>query len=219
LVVLLTIIILSYLTGSIPTSIITGKLLKGIDIRDHGSGNAGATNVYRLLGWKAGVFVSIVDIGKGTFATLVISSIRYGGDALPIDIYLVQLIAGVSVVIGHMWTIFAGFKGGKGVATAAGMILGLYPFAVIFSLCVFAIAVFLTGFVSLGSILASATLPVTLFILERYFSQEIPDFLFWFSVGVASMIIIAHHSNIRRLINGTESSFKKKKNNPSVSID
>ncbi len=124
---LTTIIILSYLIGSIPTSIIISKAAKGIDIREHGSGNAGGTNVMRVLGWKHGVLVILLDALKGVLAVIVVARLHYGSmpfeNATPFDDFtLVQIIAGVSAVIGHVWTVFAGFKGGKGIATAVGML-------------------------------------------------------------------------------------------------
>ena len=115
------VIILSYLAGSIPTSIIMGKLLKGIDIREHGSGNAGGTNALRILGWKAGITTMILDIFKGFAATFWFSKFAMDG-SVPI-----MIIAGIAAILGHTYTIFAGFKGGKGVGTAAGMLIALFP--------------------------------------------------------------------------------------------
>ena len=115
--------VLSYLMGSIPTSIIVARCRRGIDIRQFGSGNAGGTNAFRVLGWKAGVFVLLVDISKGLVATMLISRLMYGPipftNKTPFDDYtVVQIIAGISAILGHIWTVFAGFKGGKGMATA-----------------------------------------------------------------------------------------------------
>ena len=120
-------IITAYLVGSLPTAIIAGRLLKKIDIREHGSGNAGATNVFRVLGWKAGLVVLAIDIFKGfVVVQWLVGIVDYNIESL---VYF-QLIAGISAIFGHIWTIFAGFKGGKGVGTAAGVCLGLQPFAV-----------------------------------------------------------------------------------------
>ena len=129
------IIVLSYLAGSIPTSIIVSKLFFGFDIRERGSGNAGGTNAFRILGWKVGLTVMILDLGKGVLATYLISQIRV--DSLSWPMVYVQIIAGSAAVIGHIWTIFAGFRGGKGVGTAAGMLLVLYPISFVISLLIF----------------------------------------------------------------------------------
>ena len=124
-IILGVIIVLSYLVGSIPTSIIMSKAVKGIDIRNYGSGNAGGTNVMRVLGWKHGLFVILLDALKGVLAVVVVARLHQGSipfeNATPFDDFtLVQIIAGIAAVIGHIWTIFAGFKGGKGIATALG---------------------------------------------------------------------------------------------------
>jgi len=151
------IVILSYLAGSIPVSIIISKAVKGIDIREHGSGNAGGTNVMRVLGWKYGLSVIILDALKGAFAVVVIARLFYGPlpfeNVSPFDDFtLVQIIAGVAAVIGHIWTIFAGFKGGKGIATALGMLLMLVTIDMLIAVGVFIIVVSISRYVSLGSI-------------------------------------------------------------------
>ena len=122
------IILLSYLIGSIPTSIIVSKAAKGIDIREYGSGNAGGTNVMRVLGWKYGISVILLDAFKGVLAVIVVARLHYGSipfqNATPFDDFtLIQIIAGFSAVIGHIWTVFAGFKGGKGIATTFQVLL------------------------------------------------------------------------------------------------
>src|SRR5262245_43394874 len=123
---LLAIVILSYLVGSIPTSLIFSRLRKGIDIREHGSGNAGGTNVIRIFGWKAGVVVIALDILKGYVATMVVTKLMYGAlpfnNATPFeDITVVRIIAGCAAILGHVWTAFGNFRGGKGIATAGGV--------------------------------------------------------------------------------------------------
>ena len=137
----LIIVIISYLIGSIPTSLITGKVLRGIDIREHGSGNAGATNVFRVLGWKPGVFVLLLDGFKGFAATYWVSQLSFGPNAVAPEI--LQIIAGCTTIIGHIWTVFARFRGGKGVGTAAGMLIALYPLAFLICIAVFGIFFFL----------------------------------------------------------------------------
>lgn len=195
-------ILLSYLIGSVPTSILAGKLLKGIDIRQHGSGNAGATNVFRVLGWKAGVTVLFIDIMKGVIPTVWVYQI--GLIDLSWQPINAQICAGLAAVFGHIWTIFAGFKGGKGVGTGAGMVIGLAPLAVLIALIVFIITVAATRFVSLGSILASLTLPVVLFVQRFALSQPVPDQLLILSLFIPVLIIYTHRSNVQRLLKGQE---------------
>lgn len=134
---ILLIILLSYLIGSIPTSIILSKLKDGTDIRDYGSGNAGGTNAFRILGWRYGLIVAVVDIGKGIVATVLVSKLRI--DTIPFsNISIIEVFAGLSAIIGHTFTLFAGFRGGKGVATGAGMLIGLNPVAFLICIALFA---------------------------------------------------------------------------------
>ena len=169
---LLFVIVLSYLVGSIPTSIIVSKLVKGVDIRDHGSGNAGGTNTIRLLGWKYGLGVILFDALKGAIAVIFVARLFYGdfpvANHTPFDDFtLVQILAGIAAVIGHIWTVFAGFKGGKGIATALGFLLVLVTTDMLLALVVFGIVVYTTRYVSLGSISAAVSLPIIIFIREN----------------------------------------------------
>ena len=202
------IIILSYLIGSIPTSIIVSKLWKGIDIRKYGSGNAGLTNVIRVIGWKPGGIVGIVDFGKAFIATVYFSKI--GAGSISIDYTLIQIIAGFSAVFGHIWTIFARFKGGKGILTALGMLVGLNPIAAITCLAVFGIVFYFSRYVSLGSITATVSFPIVILIEKHYFYKDISNYLLIFSFLICTLIIYTHRSNIKRLLAGTESKFAKK---------
>lgn len=217
---LATIIILSYLVGSIPTSIIISKLSHGIDIREHGSGNAGGTNVMRVLGWKKGLLVIILDALKGAFAVVVIARLHYGGlpfqNISPFDDFtLVQIIAGIAAVIGHIWTIFAGFRGGKGIATALGMLIMIVTVDMLVALGIFILVVSISRYVSLGSILAALSVPLTLIFRENILHDHIQSYgtLLPFVVAVSLLVVFTHRKNVMRLINGTESkiSFKKKK--------
>ena len=203
--------IVSYLVGSIPTSIIVAKMRRGIDIRQHGSGNAGGTNVIRVLGWKAGVFVIAMDMAKGLLATMVIARLMYGPipfeNKTPFDDFtVVQIIAGCAAILGHIWTLFAGFKGGKGIATAGGMLIGVAPVEVAVSLGVFAIVFLISHYVSLGSLSAAVAFPLTMFFRENIFMVEVPGYntLIFFSIGISLLIIYTHRSNIKRLLRGTE---------------
>lgn len=216
---LATIVILSYLVGSIPTSIIIGKLTKGIDIREHGSGNAGGTNVMRVIGWKQGTLVIILDALKGAFAVVVVARLHYGGlpfqNISPFDDFtLVQIIAGIAAVIGHIWTVFAGFRGGKGIATALGMLIMIITVDMLVALGVFILVVSISKYVSLGSILAAISVPLTLIIRENLFNEHIQSYntLLPFVIAVSLLVVYTHRKNVTRLLNGTESklSFKKK---------
>lgn len=213
---LLVVIVLSYLVGSFPTALVIGKLFKGIDIRTQGSKNLGSTNAFRVLGWKIGALVQIIDITKGFIATLLISKLFYG--ALPFenhtpfeDITVVQIIAGISAIIGHVWTVFAGFKGGKGINTAAGMLLSLAPIDASISIGIFILVLIFSGYVSLGSIAAAFAFPSTMFIRENIFGVDIDGYhtLIYFSIAVCVFLIYNHRANIKRLLYGEENRFEK----------
>lgn len=216
------IVILSYLIGSIPNSILISKAVGGIDIRNHGSGNAGGTNVMRVLGWKYGLVVILLDALKGAIAVVIISRLFYGPlpfeNVSPFDDFtLVQIIAGMSAVIGHIWTVFAGFKGGKGIATALGMLLTLITIDMLIAVGIFTLVVLISRYVSLGSIIAALSVPATLFIRENLFHVDIPGYstLLPFIVGVTAIVIFTHRKNLVRIINGNENkiSFRKKQKN------
>ncbi|HHE37053.1 MAG TPA: glycerol-3-phosphate 1-O-acyltransferase [Candidatus Cloacimonetes bacterium] len=198
-------IISAYLLGSIPTSYLMGKMLKGIDIRKFGSGNVGATNALRVLGTKIGIITLVIDILKGFFAVLI------GKILIPEFSDLILIIIGIAAIIGHIFTIFLKFKGGKGVATSAGVFIALTPIPLVIALFVFIITVWISKYVSLGSILASLTLFMVELIINLNNSFiEIEKLVMVFVI--ASFIIIKHKSNLQRLLSGTENkiSFKKK---------
>lgn len=217
---LATIIILSYLIGSIPTSIIISRAAKGIDIREHGSGNAGGTNVMRVLGWKHGTLVILLDALKGVLAVVVVARLHYGSmpfeNATPFDDFtLVQIIAGISAVIGHIWTVFAGFKGGKGIATALGMLLMIVTVDMLIAIGVFLLVVTFSRYVSLGSLAGAVAVPLTLIVRENVFHVDIPNYhtLLPFLILLSLLVIFTHRKNVVRLLNGSENkiSFSKKK--------
>ena len=214
------IIVLSYLVGSIPTSIIVSKISKGIDIRDYGSGNAGGTNVMRVLGWKQGALVILLDALKGVIVVVFIARLQYGSmpfaNLTPFDdLTLIQIIAGISAVIGHIWTVFAGFRGGKGIATALGMLLMISTVDMLIAIGVFVIVVTISRYVSLGSILGAIAVPLALVVRENIFNVNVPGYntLLPFVVGLSLLVIFTHRRNVVRLLNGSESkiSFSKKK--------
>ncbi|HBT20524.1 MAG TPA: acyl-phosphate glycerol 3-phosphate acyltransferase [Peptococcaceae bacterium] len=185
------IIILNYLVGSIPFAYIAGKVLKGIDIREYGSGNVGATNAFRVLGTGPGIFVFAADTLKGVFGV-------YLAKMFLADLWLV-VAASLAVIIGHSYSVFLGFKGGRGVATGAGIILSLSPRVLLLALILFVIIVLTTKYVSLGSITAAFSLPILMFI----FNEPAPIKLLGFAAAV--LVIYRHKPNIKRLLEGTES--------------
>ncbi len=203
------ILMLSYLVGSIPGSILVGKLMHGIDIREHGSGNAGATNTFRVLGWKSGMLATIVDLGKGILAAGFIATFRV--DTLPPGFgfwdaaTVVCLMAGVAAVMGHMYPIWAGFKGGKGVNTTAGMLLALTPATMLLTIGIFLLVLFLSRYVSLASLSATVTFPSAIAISKYLLdSNAIDASILFFALVLATGIFLAHASNIRRLLDGNE---------------
>lgn len=189
----------SYFIGAIPTSYLAGRIFRGIDLRQHGSKNLGATNVYRTLGWKYAIPVGLVDIAKGAVPVLVFAP-RFS------DSQLFALACGVAAIVGHVFSVFVHFRGGKGVATAAGVMLGLTPLALGVALVIWLVVLKLGGYVSLASIAAAAAFPLAVYLLER---PDQPEIL-WLDALVAAAIIWLHRGNIRRLLNGTESRFGRR---------
>ena len=202
-----------YLLGSIPFGFIVGKAL-GVDIRKQGSGNIGATNVLRTLGKKWGVLVFTLDALKGLAAVLVVQRV-FGIDLAPPGVcHLNQaqagILAGVGCILGHNFPVWIGFKGGKGIATSAGVLMGLAPLATLIALTAWVSFFYLTRYVSLASIIAAALLPTVAGILQ-WSSRGSLDAVFWFAAVAAVLAIWRHRPNIKRLIAGTEHRFEKKK--------
>lgn len=204
-------IILSYFIGSFPTAILAGKILKKIDIREHGSGNAGATNVFRILGWKSGIIVLAIDMFKGFAPVWWLVPIQSNPDLTA----LYQILIGISAICGHIWTVFAGFKGGKGVGTAAGVFLALQPLPVLFSLVTFLFIVSKTKYVSLGSMVAASMLPVFILIKKYVFQYPVSNIIIVVSIILASLIVFMHRENISRLMAGNENKLSFSKNEES----
>lgn len=207
---LLAIALLSYLIGAIPSSLWVGKIGKNVDLRDHGSGNLGATNTFRILGWKAGTVVSIIDFSKGFTAAFLISGITVGSGQIPV-IYsgweteaFLQIYAGIIAVIGHMYSIFANMKGGKGVLTACGMLYAIEPVSISLALALFIIILLSTRYVSVASISAAFAYPLFLLMLRYGFELSIDGSLMVITAALAITIIVKHRSNIQRLIAGNE---------------
>ncbi|MEX0737511.1 MAG: glycerol-3-phosphate 1-O-acyltransferase PlsY [Bacteroidota bacterium] len=210
------VILLSYIVGSIPTSIMLSRWLHGFDIRTKGSGNAGGSNVFRVLGWKYGILVTTVDMGKAVIATTLIARL-FWDPTLPFynrtpfdDFTIIQMICGAAAIVGHIWTMFAGFRGGKGIAAGAGMLIGIAPTEFAISAAVFLIVFFLWKYVSLGSIAGAIAFPLSLFVRHDIFGDEIHSYktLIYFSIAVAVLLIYSHRENIKRLLSGTENRVK-----------
>lgn len=197
----LILILFAYLIGSIPTSVWISKRFFEIDIRDYGSGNAGATNTYRVLGPKWGTIVMIVDMLKGVIATSLY--LVLDPRLLVDDFYLTNLMIGLGLasVLGHIFPIWAGFKGGKGVATLFGMVVAIQPLVAVCCVGVFLLVLYLTRFVSLSSMLAAVAFAICILFI---FNDDVPLYRV-FSVAVALMVILTHQKNINRLLKGTES--------------
>jgi glycerol-3-phosphate acyltransferase PlsY len=192
-------IILAYIIGSIPTAVWVSKSVFGIDIRDYGSGNAGATNSFRVLGTKWGSFVMLVDVTKGVIATsLYILIPFYLTNELARTNFMIAL--GMAAVLGHILPIFANFRGGKGVATLLGMALAIQPMVALLCLVVFLITLLSTRFVSLSSMFAG----VAFMVLILFIFNEKETIYRLFAIIVAMMVVVTHQKNISRLIKGTE---------------
>ncbi len=191
----LLLVVASYLIGAFPTSYVTGRLVRGIDLRQHGSGNLGATNVFRVLGWKAAVPVMLVDIFKGFAPTFFFPRL----DGSPRWEW--ALAFGAAAILGHVYSIYVHFKGGKGVATSAGVFLALAPVAVLVGLGVWLVIVATTRIVSIASIAAAIVVPVMVFLTRR------PAPILWLSLALAVFVIWAHRTNIGRLLRGEEHRF------------
>lgn len=196
----LALVILAYLIGSIPTAVWVSRSVFNIDIRDYGSGNAGATNTFRVLGAKWGTFVMMFDMFKGLFAVKL---------ALLLPYYVMndfartnfQVGLGLMAVIGHIFPIWADFRGGKGVATLFGLILGISPWTALCCVGVFGLVLYMTRFVSLSSILASLAFPIFILIVFNVDNETYRVF----AIAVAALVILTHQKNISRLLKGAES--------------
>ena len=220
---LLLVLVLSYLLGAIPWSLVVARM-RGVDLRQHGSGNAGATNAMRVLGKGPGLLVFLLDVAKGLVAVTVLAgladveAIRQTGllgSRTDLVAAWVATLAGTAAMLGHVFTVwgrlvFGSWKGGKGVATGAGMLAGLAPLPVAIAAVLFAVVLWATRYVSLGSILAALSLPVTLLVLHFGLGVENPPPVWIFATVVPAFIVWTHRANVRRLIDGTESQIGSK---------
>jgi acyl phosphate:glycerol-3-phosphate acyltransferase len=196
-----------YLIGSVPSAVWYGKALHETDIRKHGSGNAGATNTFRVLGKKAGTIVMLIDIFKGWLAASIVYPFIHYGLITSEHIILYQLVFGIAAVTGHIFPLYAGFKGGKGVATLFGMALSIhFPAAMVCAL-VFFIVFMISKYVSLGSLIASLAFPLIL-LLPFFAPRSDKNLLIAFGFVIFALVVITHQKNIVRLINGEENKAK-----------
>jgi len=201
-------LILAYLIGSIPSAVWIGKGLYGIDVREHGSGNAGATNVIRVLGYKAGIPVMLVDVFKGWLAVQVVFLFPQNGLSPDAMVYF-KIACAMAAVLGHIFPVYVGFRGGKGVGTLAGVAIALYPLALLVVLGIFILSLVLSRYVSLSSILAGIVFP---FVVIFVTGEKNPGLII-LSVMVAIFIPLTHRKKIKRLLKGEENKFIFKRKN------
>ena len=198
-------VVVAYLIGSISPSIIAGKILKGIDVRDFGSGNAGSTNTFRVLGKKPGIVVLILDILKGFVAAKLYIFFAVPAHMRP---SIFAILCGVAAVVGHIWPVFFSFRGGKGVNTLAGVLLAVIPLEVALATVAF-LAIFIpTGYVSLSVMLASLSLPFIALMRQYIFHEAVPVEILIISYAVPLLMVYTHRSNIKRLLKGEENRSK-----------
>jgi glycerol-3-phosphate acyltransferase PlsY len=198
-------ITIAYLIGSIPTSVWVGRVFYKKDVRDHGSGNAGATNTIRVLGYAAGIPVLIFDIFKAWIVVYAAKNWLHWNMDGDILVYT-QIIVGLAAVLGHVFPIYVGFRGGKGVGTLAGVALALFPLAFLSSLITFVLVIVITRYVSLGSIMAALVFPV--FLIFVFKNHSLP--LISLGIFASVFLLFTHRKNIKKLLNGTENKFGKK---------
>jgi len=200
-------LLLAYLLGAFPSSVVLGKVLRGVDVRQAGSRNAGATNAWRVLGWRIGLAVVLLDTGKGVLAALLISPV-VGGD-LPVGLAAASIFCGLAAVIGHIFPVYMGFRGGKGVATAAGMLVAVAPIPMAIAAGVFVAAIVASGWVSLGSLAAAWTVPIAVAALPPSGDGLSHPLLLGLTLALAALITVTHRGNLRRLLHGEEARFPK----------
>jgi glycerol-3-phosphate acyltransferase PlsY len=200
--------LMGYLAGSIPFSYIAGRLAAGIDLREHGSGNLGATNTFRYLGGKVALAVLFCDAAKGFLPVYFAPRFAQLGGADPVWL---MLAAAFFAIIGHMFSIYLRFTGGKGIATSAGAFLALAPWACLVVFVVFAIAFAATRIVSVGSLIGAVALPIVVFVLGKFGLVSSHGALFAVSLLITVIIIVKHRTNIRRLLSGQETSLRRNK--------
>lgn len=202
-VIALTAILVAYLIGAIPFGLLIARLFGVGDIRQIGSGNIGATNVLRVLGMKAAIWVYLLDIGKGAAAVFLAGLVPQEA----VQVHLFAVLIGAAVILGHVFPAYLKFRGGKGVATASGVLVVILPVETLIAAGVFLTVVFLSRYVSLASIAAALTLPVAVTVEQSLMSREIPQAYWLLTVVIGILVLVTHYRNIRRLLAGTENRF------------
>ncbi len=200
-IIIILLMIVAYILGSIPNALWIGKVYRGIDIREYGSKNTGSTNAARILGPRLGFLTLILDVSKGSFPLLLALLFKKNISNNGVNLDKVLIMIGICAIIGHSFSLFLKFKGGKAVATTVGVFIVLVPKAILIAAVVFFTIFAIFRYVSLSSILAAVTLPIAIFLVEKNIPYTI------FGILIAVLIIIKHRSNIKRLLNGTESKF------------
>ncbi|MFH1893343.1 MAG: glycerol-3-phosphate 1-O-acyltransferase PlsY [Candidatus Zixiibacteriota bacterium] len=201
-------ILVAYLAGSIPFGIIVTRLVKGVDVRDFGSGSTGFTNVYRVTGVPPALVVAALDIAKGFVAVYIVAPLLFES-TVGLPLIQFQIICGSASVIGHIFTIFARFRGGKGVLTALGVCVALLPVEVAIAVAVFGVVFAVTRFISAGSLAGAASLPISVLTETYALGHKIEVELLIFTIILAIVIFYAHRDNIKRLVKGEENKFKR----------
>ena len=212
----ITVVVLAgYFLGAIPFGVIISKRVRGFDLRTKGSGNMGSTNAFRVLGWKLGLMVQILDLAKGIgavlFATFLFNGLPFHNATPFQDITVFRFFAGIAAVVGHCYTIFAGWKGGKGISTAAGMLVAIAPIETAVAIGIFLLVVMSSGYISLGSISAAIMFPTTMFVRQNVLGVDIYGYhtLIVGAIGISLFLIYRHRTNIVRLLAKTENRFDK----------
>lgn len=201
-------LLLAYVIGATPTSYWVGRVFHKVDLRGMGSGNLGATNTFRVLGWKAAVPVVLIDVAKGWLPAWYLPHIN--GE----DLWWWAVAYGTAAIVGHLFSFWVGFRGGKGIATSGGMFLALAPWAVLVSFLIWAVGTGLTRIVSVGSVLAAAALPIAVWLTPHVGDHG----LVYFTVCLAAFVIWAHRNNIRSLLRGEELGFRRPATSPDHTV-
>jgi acyl phosphate:glycerol-3-phosphate acyltransferase len=192
-------LLLAYVIGATPTSYVVGKLGRGIDLREHGSRNLGATNVFRVLGWRYALPVAVIDVAKGAAPVAILGPWANGPTWFPVAL-------GIAAVVGHVASPFVGFRGGKGVATAGGVFLALAPLAVVISIAIWGVTLWLSGYVSVASMTVAVLFP-----LWVWLTRPGEPYTLWAGVLLGLLLVYSHRANLQRLRAGTEHRFRTRR--------